>query len=50
MQKFMNELYLAYRKKMNDRLQAINVLKELWGFLRYSFEKPNKVYFVNERS
>jgi len=43
-QKFMNELYLAYRKKMNNRLQAINVLKELWGFLRYSFEQPNKVF------
>lgn len=43
-QKFMNELYLAYRKKMNNRLQAINVLKELWGFLKYSFEQPNKVF------
>lgn len=43
-QKFMNELYLAYRKKMNNRLQAVNVLKELWGFLRYSFEQPNKVF------
>ena len=43
-QKFMNDLYLAYRKKMNNRLQAINVLKELWGFLCYSFEQQNKVF------
>ena len=43
-QKFMNDLYLAYRKKMNNRLQAINVLKELWGYLCYSFEQQNKVF------
>ncbi len=43
-QQFVVDLYLAYRKKMNDRLQAINVMKELWGFLRYSFDDPHKVF------
>jgi tRNA-dihydrouridine synthase len=41
---FVMNLYLAYRKKMNDRLQAISVMKELWGFLRYSFDEPHKVF------
>jgi len=41
---FVMDLYLAYRKKMNDRLQAISVMKELWGFLRYSFDEPHKVF------
>ncbi len=43
-QQFVTDLYLAYRKKMNDRLQAISVMKELWGFLRYSFDDPHKVF------
>jgi tRNA-dihydrouridine synthase len=43
-QQFTTNLYLAYRKKMNDRLQAISVMKELWGFLKYSFGEPNKVF------
>ncbi len=42
--KFVTDLYLAYRKKMNDRLQAINVMKELWGFLCYGFDQPEKVF------
>ena len=42
--KFMDDLYYGYRKKMNDRLQAINVLKELWGFLCFSFDDPHKVF------
>lgn len=42
--KFVTDLYLAYRKRMNDRLQAINVMKELWGFLCYSFSQPEKVF------
>ncbi len=43
-EKFVTDLYLAYRKRMNDRLQAINVMKELWGFLCYSFSEPDKVF------
>ncbi len=43
-QQFVTDLYLAYRKKTNDRLQAISVMKELWGFLQYSFDDPHKVF------
>lgn len=42
--KFVTDLYIAYRKKMNDRLQAINVMKELWGFMSLSFDNPQKVF------
>jgi tRNA-dihydrouridine synthase len=42
--KFVDDLYFGYRRKMNDRLQAINVLKELWGFLSFSFDDPHKVF------
>ena len=42
--KFIDDMYFGYRKKMNDRLQVINVLKELWGFLSYSFNDPHKVF------
>ena len=41
---FMNDLYLAYRKKMNDRYQAINVMKEMWSYLALSFDNPGKVF------
>jgi tRNA-dihydrouridine synthase len=43
-EKFVTDLYLAYRKKMNDRLQAINVMKEYWGFLSHSFDETQKVF------
>jgi tRNA-dihydrouridine synthase len=42
--RFVDDLYFGYRRKMNDRLQAINVLKELWGFLCFSFDDPHKVF------
>lgn len=42
--KFITDLYIAYRKKTNDRLQAIGVLKELWGFMSFSFSNPQKVF------
>ncbi|MCF6171391.1 MAG: tRNA-dihydrouridine synthase family protein [Bacteroidales bacterium] len=42
--KFIDDLYFGYRKKMNDRPQAINVLKELWGFLCFSFDEPHRVF------
>ena len=41
--KFITDLYLAYRKKNNDRLQAIGAIKELWSYLAYSFNDPHKV-------
>lgn len=42
--KFITDLYLSYRKKTNDRLQAISVMKELWGFMSYSFDNPQKIF------
>ncbi len=42
--KFITDLYLAYRKRMNDAPQATNVLKELWGFMAYSFNNPHKIF------
>ena len=42
--KFVTDLYLAYRKKTNDRLQSISVMKELWSFMCYSFSNPHKVF------
>lgn len=42
--KFATDLYLAYRKQMNDRLQAINVMKEFWSFLSQSFDESQKIF------
>ncbi len=42
--KFITSVYLAYRKKMNDRPQAISVMKELWNSLSKSFDHPQKVF------
>ncbi len=42
--KFVTDLYLAYRKKTNDRLQAINVMKEFWSFLSQSFDNQQKIF------
>lgn len=42
--KFIMDIYLAYRKKTNDRLQAISVMKELWGFMAYSYSNPQKIF------
>ncbi|MBC8320114.1 MAG: tRNA-dihydrouridine synthase family protein [Bacteroidetes bacterium] len=42
--KFITDIYLGYRKKTNNGLQAIGVLKELWGFLAFSFNDPQKAF------
>lgn len=42
--KFIEDLYYQYRKKLNDRLHTINLMKELWGYMAYSFNKPGKVF------
>ncbi len=42
--RFVDDLYFGYRKEMNDRLQAINRMKELWSYLALSFDKPDKVF------
>lgn len=42
--KFVTDLYLAYSKKMNGQAHVINVMKEYWSFLSYSFENQQKVF------
>ncbi len=42
--RYVNELYYGYRKAMNDRLQALNRMKELWSYLALSFNHPVKVF------
>jgi tRNA-dihydrouridine synthase B len=42
--RFITDLYLAYRKHMNGRLQAISVMKELWGFMAFSFSEPHQAF------
>ncbi len=44
MRKFIGEIYLAYRKQMNDNLAALGVLKEYWHYLSESFDDPHKVF------
>ena len=44
LKKYVDDLYYGYRRKMNDRLQAINVMKELWSYLSLSFDQPGKVF------
>ena len=43
-EKFMLDLYLTYRKKMNDRLSVLSVLKEYWEHLALSFDDPHLVF------
>ncbi len=40
---FTNDLYLAYRNDMQERLTVLNVLKEYWDYLVNFFENPQKV-------
>ena len=42
--KFMEDLYLSYRKHLNDRLNVIGIMKELWANLACGFENPGKVF------
>lgn len=48
--KFIEDLYLAYRKEMNDRLQAVSVMKELWEYMAFSFDNPHKVFKLVKRT
>ncbi|MEI8201625.1 MAG: tRNA-dihydrouridine synthase family protein [Bacteroidota bacterium] len=41
---FITDLYLSYRKTMNDRLTALSILKEYWQHLSLSFDNPHKVF------
>lgn len=40
---FLDDLYFAYRSDMNDRLTVLNLLKEYWDYLQYSFPNPQQV-------
>jgi tRNA-dihydrouridine synthase len=40
---FLVDLYLAYRDEMQDRLTLLNILKEYWDYLGYSFNNEVKV-------
>ncbi len=42
--RFVEDLYYAYRKTMNDRLHAIHIMKELWEYLAFGFDHPGKVF------
>lgn len=42
--KFIDDLYFQYRKKLNDRLHAINLMKEIWGYMAFSFNSSGKVF------
>lgn len=42
-QKFLEELYLAYRKATNDNLSTLGSMKEMWKYLSESFAEPQKI-------
>lgn len=42
--RYVDDLYYAYRQKMNDKPVAINVMKEFWSYLSLSFDNPVKVF------
>lgn len=42
--RFINDLYFAYRKQMKDNLSVLSVLKEYWSYLSHSFNEPHKVF------
>ena len=44
LKKFVDELYYQYRKKLNDRLHAISLMKELWEYMSFGFDQPSKVF------
>jgi tRNA-dihydrouridine synthase len=44
MYRFLTDLYISYRKVTNDGLQTLSVLKELWGFIAYSFSESQSVF------
>jgi tRNA-dihydrouridine synthase len=48
--KFVTSLYMAYRKKTNNRPHAISIMKEYWSYLSYSFSDPQKVFGYIKKS
>lgn len=43
LRKFIENLYLEYRRSTNDSLATIGFMKEYWRYLSESFENPHKV-------
>lgn len=43
LRKFIENLYLEYRRSTNDSLATIGFMKEYWRYLSESFEDPHKV-------
>lgn len=41
---FIDELYFAYRKQLNDNPAVLGILKEYWHYLAESFDNPHKVF------
>jgi len=41
---FMDELFFAYRRQLNDNLAVLGILKEYWHYLAGSFNDPHKVF------
>lgn len=48
--KFVTDLFLAYQKKMNGQAHVINVMKEYWSFLSYSFSNQQKVFNIIKKT
>lgn len=42
--RFMDDLYYAYRRQMNDNLSALGILKEYWHYIAVSFDDPHKAF------
>ncbi len=41
---FIDDLYFAYRRQMNDNVAVLGVLKEYWHYLAESFNDPHQVF------
>lgn len=48
--KFITDLYLAYRKNKNDSLHSISMMKELWSNMSLAFDNPQKVFNAIKKS
>ncbi len=42
--RFVDELYFAYRKQLNNNHAVLGILKEYWHYLAGSFNDPHKVF------
>lgn len=42
--RFVDDLYFAYRKQLNDNLAVLGILKEYWRYLALSFNDPHRVF------